>query len=247
MPRNFVIEPDRGAGRSVDAGTAGADGDGGAGPAVGDGRTLLQRPSDVRCLRDGSLLVCDFFTHRISLWQKDGSSRLVAGNGPGWKDAADGARALFKGPSSLSIDPVRAALVAALGRARAPLRGGRARARRVLTGRVPAADWAPCAFAVRGTVPCKVGNAFVCDRENNRLRLLNMTDGSVTTVAGSGELGYRDGPAAAAMFRGVAGVAADRLGNAYVSDMYNHCIRKVDLLVFVCLCCPCACVCACVL
>ncbi len=50
--------------------------------------------------------------------------------------------------------------------------------------------------------------------------------GTVSTLAGSTN-GYLDGTGAGALFHGVAGICVDAQGNLYVSDHYNHKIRKI--------------------
>src|ERR1035437_9116981 len=49
----------------------------------------------------------------------------------------------------------------------------------------------------------------------------------VETVAGSSRIGD-GGPALAARFSTIPGVAVDRLGNLYLSDTGNHRVRKVS-------------------
>ncbi len=51
---------------------------------------------------------------------------------------------------------------------------------------------------------------------------------TVSTVAGSGDMGDLDGPVAAATFRNPMGVAVDSLGTIYVSDNGNHRIRVIE-------------------
>src|SRR5450755_2181951 len=49
----------------------------------------------------------------------------------------------------------------------------------------------------------------------------------VETVAGSSRIGD-GGPALAAQFSNIQGVALDRLGNLYIADTDNHRVRKVS-------------------
>jgi sugar lactone lactonase YvrE len=70
------------------------------------------------------------------------------------------------------------------------------------------------------------GNLYVADTGNNRIRRVT-PDGHVTTLAGDGSAGFRDGPAAQAEFDAPVGVAVDRDGNVYVADTYNDRVRVV--------------------
>lgn len=51
----------------------------------------------------------------------------------------------------------------------------------------------------------------------------------VSTIAGTGEFGLRDGPAAQAMFGYPTGIALDDDGRIYVADNRNAAIREIDL------------------
>lgn len=71
------------------------------------------------------------------------------------------------------------------------------------------------------------GNVYVADQENNRIRKIT-PDGTVTTIAGTGEYNYANGDALTqAKFRKPWGldVAAD---GVYVADTYNNAIRKIS-------------------
>jgi streptogramin lyase len=70
------------------------------------------------------------------------------------------------------------------------------------------------------------GNIIIADTSNNRIRKI-AADGKVTTLAGSGVVGYKDGPASEAEFDGPIGVAVDKQGSVIVADAYNDRIRKV--------------------
>ncbi|HEX8282387.1 MAG TPA: hypothetical protein VF588_03490 [Pyrinomonadaceae bacterium] len=70
------------------------------------------------------------------------------------------------------------------------------------------------------------GNLYVADTGNNRVRRVS-PEGLVTTVAGEGAGGFRDGAAAEALFDAPIGVAVGREGEVYVADTYNDRVRVV--------------------
>ncbi len=75
----------------------------------------------------------------------------------------------------------------------------------------------------------KLGNIYVADRFNHKIRKVT-TAGVVTTLAGSGNVGSFDGTGSAASFNEPWAVACDTLGNVYVADTKNYKIRKVSPL-----------------
>ncbi len=72
----------------------------------------------------------------------------------------------------------------------------------------------------------KNGNIYVADKFNHRIRMISGT-GEVSTFAGSGTIGSADGQGTAASFYYPTALALDHNGNVYVSDQYNHKIRKI--------------------
>jgi uncharacterized protein (TIGR03437 family) len=74
------------------------------------------------------------------------------------------------------------------------------------------------------------GNLYLADSLNNRVRKVNASDGKISTVAGNGEVGFSGdgGPATAARFNFLAGVAVDRQGNLFITDQGNYRVRKVN-------------------
>ena len=73
------------------------------------------------------------------------------------------------------------------------------------------------------------GNKYIADYLNNRIRKINST-GIITTIAGNGTAGYSGDniPATTARLTKPFAVIFDLSGNMYISDMYNHRIRKVN-------------------
>ncbi len=80
----------------------------------------------------------------------------------------------------------------------------------------------PCGM----TVDSK-GNLFVCDYYNHCIRKIT-PNGQVSTYAGIGLEGYKDGKADQAMFSDPLAIACDKQGNLYVGDFGNHAIRKIS-------------------
>ncbi|HXR97043.1 MAG TPA: hypothetical protein VN709_04285, partial [Terriglobales bacterium] len=71
---------------------------------------------------------------------------------------------------------------------------------------------------------------FIADTGNNAIRLIDLTAGTVTTIAGSGGLGSADGVGAAARFAEPNGLAFDATGKKlFISDFENQAIRELDL------------------
>lgn len=72
------------------------------------------------------------------------------------------------------------------------------------------------------------GFMYFADYQNWRIRKIRLSDGTVTTVTGSGP-GYVNGSLSDAKFYSPRGLAIDAAGeNLYVSD--KDCIRKIDLV-----------------
>jgi ABC-type branched-subunit amino acid transport system substrate-binding protein/sugar lactone lactonase YvrE len=127
--------------------------------------------------RQGNLYLPDPFANRIRRITPDGMVSTLAGTGsPGYVDGPI-ATAQFSGPTGLAVDAA--------------------------------------------------GNVYVADGGNQRIRIIQ-TDGTVTTMAGTGEPGYRDGPAGEAQFNAPFDVAVSSTGVLYVADAGNDRIRAIS-------------------
>ena len=98
-----------------------------------------------------------------------------------------------------------------------------------------------------GVATDSAGNLYIADSLNNRIRVVKFrslqteppsppvgplptVDGTITTIAGTGERGYGGdgGPAVDAQLNGPWGVAVDIAANIYIAESGSHRIRKVD-------------------
>ncbi len=154
----------------------------------------------------------------------------LAGDGRvGWRDGA-AAQAQFADPYGLALDPHGALYVSDGGdndRIRvlrpdgsvATLAGG---VEGFQNGQGAAARFdTPSGLALDA-----IGNLYVADTGNHAIRKVT-PDGVVTTLAGNGKPGYRDGPGAQAQFDGPMGLAVDAAGRVIVADAYNDRIRAI--------------------
>jgi sugar lactone lactonase YvrE len=75
----------------------------------------------------------------------------------------------------------------------------------------------------------KWGNLYISDGNNRRIRKMK-PDGTITTIAGTGESGDSGdgGPATAATMKRPSGIAVDKNGNVFVADLFLNKIRVID-------------------
>jgi sugar lactone lactonase YvrE len=89
-------------------------------------------------------------------------------------------------------------------------------------------------FGPVGVLPDKLGNVYIADSGNYRIRKVD-TNGIITTVAGNGTKGYYgdSGPATNAEISigyesSTCGMCMDASGNFYFTDTFNNRVRKID-------------------
>jgi hypothetical protein len=71
------------------------------------------------------------------------------------------------------------------------------------------------------------GNVIVADDLNSKIRSITPA-GVVTTIAGTGAQGFKDGPASSALFSGPVSVAVDPMNNILIADIFNYKIRELS-------------------
>jgi NHL repeat-containing protein len=218
------------------ANTGSFSGDGG--PAE---MATLQEPTFLLWDGAGNLFISDRDNNRVRRIDPDGIITTVAGNGAGGFLGDDGpaATSSLDDPAGLAIDgrgnlyiadsnnnrirrvdpKGRITTIAGTGVSSSTGDGGLATAATL-------ADPEGLAIAPDGTL-------YVGEAAGNRIRKI-APDGTISTLAGTGAIGYTGdgGPAASATLavsESEVGLTVDGLGNVYIPDLGNHCIRKVDL------------------
>ncbi|MFZ4796277.1 MAG: PKD domain-containing protein [Bacteroidia bacterium] len=217
-------------------GISGFGGDGAAATAAN-----LNYPQGVSVDRLGNIYVADQYNHRIrKINAITGIISTVAGNGiPGSEgDGAAATNANLNDPIKVTIDSSGNLYI---------VDNGNNKIRKVnastgiITTIAGSGTWNyggdgaaainayfrfPASVAIDG-----LGNLFIADMNNNRIRKVNASTGIISTVAGNGTQGFGgDGAAAtAANLYYPIGVAVDGSGNLYIADYNNHRIRKVNV------------------
>ncbi|MCE6988131.1 IPT/TIG domain-containing protein [Dyadobacter sp. CY323] len=192
---------------------------------------LMKFPIDVDVAPDGTIYVADHQNNAIRKIGPDGTLTTLTGN-PDREGLLDGdlATAKFKRPYGVKIDPSGILWICDTENA-------------VIRKISPAGQVTTFAGSTQGYADGKLleakfyfpahltfdenGSIYIADKHNHCIRKIT-PDGMVTTFAGMPEKqGFKDGAAKDAMFNQPSNVQIDKLGNLYVTDLYNHCIRLI--------------------
>lgn len=213
--------------------TIAGGGKGSARPVAG----YLSGPNQVTLDGTGAIYVADCKTQTVKRINKDGSIRVVAGDGEARYngDGGPALKASMQYPLDVAFDKAGNMYIAD---------GGNHRIRKVdRAGRISTiagtgqqghtGDGGP---AVKATFNFPIalaidrqGNILVAERHNHCIRKITPA-GTISTFAGTGSEGYSGdgGPAARAQINEPTDVAVDGNNNVYIADLANHRIRKVS-------------------
>ncbi len=186
----------------------------------------------------GIIYVADTFNHRIRVLTPSGVTTTFAGSGSfSWADG-QGTSARFSHPRGLTVDSAGAVYVADSNNHRirkiTPLGAVTTLAGSGCTvcpppfsngvGTSAATFYNPGGVAVDGS-----GNVYVGDWGNHRIRLI-LSNGTVSTFAGSGSAAWADGTGSSAAFNGPQRLSFAANGDLLVADGSNHRVRMITPL-----------------
>ena len=200
------------------------------------GSAQLNRPTGVAVDGSGNVYVAD--TGGNAIWKVTAAgvvSTLAGHAGPGGSTDGTGTAASFRGPSGIAADPTGSLYVAdtlnhtirkVTPAGVVTTLAGTAGASGAVNGTGTAARF----YGPQGIVLDASGNLFVADTNNNAIRKVVASSGTVTTVAGqNGVAGSADGASGQAQFYFPSGIGIDSAGNLFVADTDNHTLREIAL------------------
>jgi serine/threonine protein kinase, bacterial len=191
------------------------------------------RPDGLEYLTGGIVAVADGHNHVIRLVDGAGSTTTLAGrNRPGYVDGP-AAQAEFRFALGLNVEKSLDVVVADSENnviRRLNMFGLRNVSTVAGTG-LPGYRDGPAGQAQfhfpNDLVTDANGNIFVTEFTNHTVRRIS-ADGMVTTFAGNGTAGFRDGVGTNASFNMPAGIEIDAQQNLYVTEWRNHTVRKIS-------------------
>jgi DNA-binding CsgD family transcriptional regulator/sugar lactone lactonase YvrE len=208
---------------------------------IGDGRVgvsaLLAQPRGLAVDSLGDLLIADTGDNRIRKLDSTGLISTFAGDGtPGWSgDGGPADLAQLSAPEGIALDAQGDLFIGD---------AANGRIRKVSSGVITTfAGNGTSGFSGDGLPATKAefivplglavdsrGNLYIADAGNNRIRRIDLA-GVITTIAGSGEVGYSGDSqkATSAKLNLPAALAIDRSNDLYVADSGNNRMRLVRL------------------
>jgi len=209
-----------------EANTGSSDGTGGA--------AQFYFPHSVATDGAGNIYVADSYNHTIRKVTPAGLVSTIAGLAGSNRGSANGAgiMAQFRSPFDVATDTLGNVYVADSSNyaIRKITPAGIVSTFAGLPGEPGDADGTGNAARFRhthGVTTDTLGNVYVADSGNNTIRKIT-PGGGVTTLAGLAKsVGNANGTGTAARFNFPYSVATDSAGNVYVTDTFNHTIRKI--------------------
>lgn len=197
----------------------------------------LWSPDGMAFDAQGNLYVADSGNHRVRRIAPNGTITTVAGNGRSGQEGDGGpaTEASLHNPTFVALDAAGNLYIAdsenhkirkvapsgiittVAGNGRADFSGDGGKAMDAMLQR-------PTGIAVDAA-----GNLFIADTDNSRIRKVNVSDGTISTIAGNGIPAFAGdgGDAMNASLNLPLGLAFDRSGNLFCTDLGNFRIRRI--------------------
>jgi hypothetical protein len=185
-------------------------------------------------LKTLAVCVLSLFVHCINVAAQSGYLTTIAGTGSATYSGDGGlaTAATINSPLGVSVDIVGNIYIADYANHRVRKISTSGIITTVAGGGLSTAENVPATSA--SIVPTGVsvdptGNVYIVDQANNRIRKVN-TAGMITTIAGTGTLGFAGdgGPAVLAQLNNPHSMCLDLAGNIFIGDEGNDRIRRID-------------------
>jgi sugar lactone lactonase YvrE len=210
---------------------------------TGDGGLATQAsfnsPTAVRFDASGNLYVADGLNGVVrKISASTGIVTTIAGNGtPGYTgDGGPAINAELQAPLDLAIDPSGNIYIADYTAIRKiTLSTGIISTYAGGTTSGFSGDGGPATLAEFNNATAlafdSIGNLYVSDNGNNRIRKITTLTGVITTIAGTSSPGYSgdNGPASGAQLNAQIGIALDKHGDLFIADYANERVRKITI------------------
>lgn len=205
---------------------------------------LMNQPKAVEIAEDGTIYILDMRNQRVRALSPDFTIRTLAGNGTkGY--AGDGdllTNVNFAFPSGTNPRPGGALALADGILYVSDTENYRIRAINLLAGTISTVvgngtagfsgdDGLASAAQINYVTDIEVvgGKMYIADTDNDRVRVVDLATGMISTIVGNGTPDYTGdgGPALEASLHHPYGLDVDEDGTLYIADTYNHVIRVV--------------------
>ena len=188
-------------------------------------------PVGIVVRNDGTIIVSDMYNRKIRGIDLNGNVFTIAGTGVIGDKDGPGNEATFYHPQGIAVRNDGTIIVADTGNCKIKGIDLDGNVYTIAgTGEVGDKDGLgneAIFYYPRGIAVQNDGTIIIADTYNHKIKGID-PDGNVFTIAGTGEVGDKDGPGNEAMFNYPHGIAVRNDGTIIVSDTANHKIRGID-------------------